>query len=52
MATIAASATNSGTYSWSVSTSLTAGTDYYIKVISRVNSNIYGSSGVFKIKTN
>jgi hypothetical protein len=44
--------TNSGSYSWTVPTTALAGTDYYVKVISRVNSNIYGASGVFKIKAN
>ncbi len=49
---IAVNATNSGTYSWSVPATVAAGADYYVKVISRVNSNVFGSSGVFKIKTN
>jgi hypothetical protein len=49
---IAINTTNTGSYSWTVPTSITAGSDYYIKVISRVNSNIYGASGVFKIKAN
>jgi hypothetical protein len=49
---IAVNATNNGSYSWTVPTTATPGTDYYVKVISRVNSNIYGSSGVFKIITN
>ena len=47
--TIVANASNSGTYSWTVPTTEAPGTDYFVKVISRLNSNIFGNSGVFSI---
>jgi hypothetical protein len=50
--TVAVSVTNTGTYTWTIPAAVAAGSDYYIKVISRVSSNISGASGVFRIKAN
>ncbi len=47
--TIAAGVANSGTYSWTVDATLTAGTDYYVKVSSLIGSDIAGKSGVFSV---
>jgi hypothetical protein len=50
--TIVANTANSGAYRWTVPSTVTAANDYYIKVISRANARVSGSSGVFKIKAN
>jgi hypothetical protein len=47
--TIAANQPNNGAYSWSAETGLAARADYYIKIISRLNSGINGSSGAFSL---
>jgi hypothetical protein len=48
--TIEANVSNTGAYNWAVfSAKFTAGNNYYIKVISRYSSNIFGQSGVFSI---
>jgi hypothetical protein len=46
---IAVGVANSGSYSWTIPGTVTAGSAYYVKVISRLYSGIYGSSGVFGI---
>ena len=47
--TVIANVANSGSYSWTVSGTITPGDTYYVRVISRVYPNISGNSGVFKI---
>lgn len=47
--TVVANASNSGAYTWTIPAAEAPGTHYYVKVISRVNSNIFGNSGVFSI---
>jgi hypothetical protein len=47
--TIVANITNAGTYTWTVPAGLPARADYYVKVISRLNPNINGSSGTFTV---
>jgi len=49
VATIAANASNVGSYSWSVPAGTAARSDYYVKVISRLSSSISGVSGAFSI---
>ncbi|HUI90980.1 MAG TPA: Ser-Thr-rich GPI-anchored membrane family protein [Chitinivibrionales bacterium] len=50
VATIDANVPNTGSYSWAVfSTKYSAGNNYYIKVISRYGSNIFGQSQTFSI---
>ena len=45
-----ANVSNSGAYaSCKVPSTEAPGTDYFVKVISRLNSNIFGNSGVFSI---
>jgi hypothetical protein len=48
--TIVANAANTGSYSWTVPSAFVAGANYYVRVISRYTSNIFGNSGVFSIK--
>jgi len=50
--TIVANTANNGSYRWTVPAGVTAGSDYYIRIITRANSRIYGVSGVFTIKAN
>ncbi len=47
--TISANATNTGTYSWSVPTTLPAGDTYYVKIISRLSASVNGNSAVFSL---
>lgn len=47
--TITAGLTNSGTYLWAVPSTLTARGGYYVKVNSRLNGAINGSSGTFTV---
>jgi hypothetical protein len=47
--TLISNTANTGTFSWTVSSSLSAGT-YYIKVSNVVNSKIFGNSETFTIK--
>jgi hypothetical protein len=47
--TVAVNAVNSGSYSWLVPSTVAARGGYYIRVISRLNSGINGSSAVFTI---
>jgi hypothetical protein len=47
--TIVANTVNSGTYTWTIPPTEAPGADYFVKVISRFNSNIFGNSGVFSI---
>jgi hypothetical protein len=49
VATIVANLSNTGTYTWSVPAGLSARSDYYVKIISRMSSAITGSSGEFSI---
>jgi hypothetical protein len=49
--TIVANTVNSGTYTWTIPATEAPGMDYFVKVISRFNSNIFGNSGVFSIST-
>jgi len=49
--TIATNVANSGAYTWTIP-ALTPGNDYYIKVISQIDSHINGASGAFSIKAN
>jgi hypothetical protein len=48
--TIASNISNTGTYSWTVPSSLSAG-PYYLKVSNVLNSNVYGISGTFTVIT-
>jgi hypothetical protein len=48
--TIIANTANSGSYTWTVPSTYTAGSGYYVRVISRFTSNIFGNSGVFSIR--
>jgi hypothetical protein len=48
--TIAANVANGGSRVWTVPSTITAGSGYYIRIISRFNSHIYGTSGTFTIK--
>ena len=47
--TIQANRANTGTHTWIVPASLAAGADYYIRIISRINSDINGNSELFTI---
>ncbi len=47
--TISANVVNSGEHIWVVPASTTAGTEYFIRVISRISGNIFGNSDVFSI---
>ncbi len=47
--TIATSINNNGQYIWTPSTQRAGGNNYTIRIISRINSLIYGLSGVFAI---
>ncbi|MBL8025037.1 MAG: GPI anchored serine-threonine rich family protein [Fibrobacteres bacterium] len=48
--TVAAGIINNGSYSWNVPLTLAVRNDYYLKIISKINSNINGNSSVFNIK--
>ena len=48
-ANIALSLTNTGSYTWTVPATLPVGNDYSIRVISKIQSDIMGNSGVFTI---
>jgi len=50
LVTITTSATNNGSYQYTVPTNLTAGTDYRIYVGSNVNTSEYGNSEYFSIQ--
>jgi hypothetical protein len=50
--TIVANVANSGTYRWTIPSTITPASDLYVRIISRASSRIYGNSGVFKIKAN
>ncbi|MBN1968880.1 MAG: hypothetical protein JXR48_02010, partial [Candidatus Delongbacteria bacterium] len=46
---IVSSTSSNGSYSWTVPTSLTAGTDYKVKITSVNNSNLYDYSDTFTV---
>ncbi|MBF0430849.1 MAG: Cna B-type domain-containing protein [Fibrobacteria bacterium] len=48
--TIRAGYTSSNTYNWTIPSTLVPGEDYYIKVLSTINSSIQGQSVVFSIQ--
>jgi hypothetical protein len=50
VATVIANVNNTGSYSWTVPSTVAPGNTYYVKVISKVNAKIFGNSGVFIIK--
>ena len=47
--TIAANQANNGSYAWTAPAGLPARSDYYVKIISRLNSGINGVSGAFSL---
>ena len=49
MTIIAASASNTGSYSWNIPSGIATGTDYYILVMSNSNTSVWGTSGSFAI---
>jgi hypothetical protein len=49
---LAVNIANLGSYNWSVSATIPPGSDYYIRVVSRVHSDIAGNSGVFSVSQN
>jgi hypothetical protein len=49
VSTIVSGAANSGSYAWLIPATVSTGSSYYVKVISRVHSAIGGSSGVFTV---
>jgi hypothetical protein len=46
---ILADTPNDGVHAWTVRSGLTPGSDYYIKIISRISPNIFGNSATFTI---
>ncbi len=50
--TVVANVANNGAYRWTVPATVTPASDYYVRIITRASSRIYGNSGVFKIKAN
>lgn len=49
MTIIAASASNTGSYSWNIPSDIATGTDYYILVMSNSNTSVWDTSGSFAI---
>lgn len=47
--TVAAGVSNSGTYTWTVPATLTAKSDYSLRINSRTSSAVYGTSGAFSL---
>lgn len=47
--TVAAGVANSGSYAWSVPTTLTAKPDYTLRINSRTSSAVFGTSGTFAL---
>jgi hypothetical protein len=47
--TVAANQANTGAYAWTAPAGLPARSDYYVKIISRLNSGINGASGAFSL---
>lgn len=48
--TIASNISNTGTYTWAIPSTAVAKSGYYVHVVSRMNSNIFGNSGTFTIQ--
>ena len=48
--TIAANVANTKSYLWTIAATTAAGSGYYVKVASKLNSNIFGISGAFTIQ--
>ncbi|OGJ89072.1 MAG: hypothetical protein A2268_08730 [Candidatus Raymondbacteria bacterium RifOxyA12_full_50_37] len=46
---IPANTPNDGSHTWVIPSTIAPGNSYYVKVVSRFNSNIYGNSAVFTI---
>jgi hypothetical protein len=49
---IGTAAAAGGSYAWTVPSTLSPGNRYYIEIVSRFTSRIYGSSGKFAIRKN